>query len=100
MKPRKDIILVDGKKVVLPDSKSTFWVVVNKPRSVLTTMVDEKDRDTLLSIVPKVNTICYTHSSWLLLINFDLAILTGKRASIIARWSVRQGHNWSHDIDE
>ena len=54
VKPRKDIILVDGKKVVLPDSKSTFWVVVNKPRSVLTTMVDEKDRDTLLSIVPKV----------------------------------------------
>jgi 23S rRNA pseudouridine2605 synthase len=58
VKPRKDIILVDGKKVVLPDSKSTFWVVVNKPRSVLTTMVDEKDRDTLLSIVPKVYIIC------------------------------------------
>ena len=59
MKPRKDIILVDGKKVILPDSKSTFWVVVNKPRSVLTTMVDEKDRDTLLSIVPKVRNYNY-----------------------------------------
>ena len=55
--PRKDIILVDGKKVILPDSKSIFWVVVNKPRAVLTTMADEKDRDTLSSIVPKVTTI-------------------------------------------
>ena len=54
VKPRKDIILVDGKKVILPDSKSIFWVVVNKPRAVLTTMADEKDRDTLSSIVPKV----------------------------------------------
>ena len=53
MKPRQDIILVDGKKVVLPDAKSTFWVVVNKPKSILTTMEDDKDRDTLLSIVPK-----------------------------------------------
>ena len=54
VKPRKDIILVDGKKVILPDSKSTFWIVVNKPRAVLTTMAVDKDRDTLLSIVPKV----------------------------------------------
>lgn len=40
--------------MILPDSKSIFWVVVNKPRAVLTTMADEKDRDTLSSIVPKV----------------------------------------------
>ena len=51
--PRKDIILVDGKKVVLPDSKSTFWVIVNKPKGTLTTVEDEKNRDTLLDLVPK-----------------------------------------------
>jgi len=53
VKPRKDIIMVDGKKVVLPDAKATFWVVVNKPRSVLTTVTDDKDRETLLDLVPK-----------------------------------------------
>ena len=55
-----DILTNSNQKVILPDSKSTFWVVVNKPRSVLTTMVDEKDRDTLLSIVPKVRNIILT----------------------------------------
>ena len=50
---RTDKILVDGKKVSLPDVKSTFWVAVNKPKDLLTTMRDEKARDTVLSLVPK-----------------------------------------------
>eukprot|EP01032_Pedospumella_encystans_P016740 gene16740-19089_t len=50
---KTDKILVDGKKVALPDVKSTFWVAVNKPKDLLTTMRDEKDRDTVLSLVPK-----------------------------------------------
>jgi len=53
---KKDIILVDGKKLVLPDAKGTFWVVVNKPKSVLTTMDDDKkdkERRTVLDLVPK-----------------------------------------------
>ncbi len=50
---KTDKILVDGKKVALPDVKSIFWVAVNKPKDLLTTMRDEKDRETVLSLVPK-----------------------------------------------
>lgn len=53
---KKDMILVDGKKISLPDSKGTFWVMVNKPRAVLTTMDDDKkdkERRTLVDLVPK-----------------------------------------------
>ena len=54
--PKKDMISVDGKKVVLPDAKSTIWVMVNKPKAVLTTMDDDKkdkERRTLMDLVPK-----------------------------------------------
>jgi len=53
IKPGTDIITVDGKKVQLPDSKSIFWVAVNKPRDVLTTMDDDKSRETIVNIVPR-----------------------------------------------
>ena len=35
VKPRKDIILVDGKKIALPDTKELFWVMVHKPKDML-----------------------------------------------------------------
>lgn len=53
---KKDIILVDGKKLSLPDAKGTFWVMINKPKAVLTTMDDDKkdkERRTLVDLVPK-----------------------------------------------
>lgn len=53
VKARKDIILVDGKKINLPSSKDIFWVAVNKPKSVLSTIGDYKERDTIGDIVPK-----------------------------------------------
>ena len=53
MKPNKDIILVDGKKVSLPDSQSAYWVALNKPKATLTTMEDEKGRETILNLIPK-----------------------------------------------
>ena len=53
IKPGTDIITVDGKKIQLPDSKSIFWVAVNKPRDILTTMEDEKSRETIVNIVPR-----------------------------------------------
>ena len=57
--------------MVLPDAKSTFWVLVNKPRSVLTTMEDDKDRETLLDIVPKVS------GSFFLIVNtYSFALLS------------------------
>lgn len=53
VKPRKDIILVDGKKVVLPDSKDVFWIMLNKPKSIISTISDAKNRDTIASLFPK-----------------------------------------------
>lgn len=53
VRTRKDIILVDGQKLNLPDAKSILWVVLNKPRGLLTTMDDDKDRETIHTLIPK-----------------------------------------------
>eukprot|EP01041_Mallomonas_annulata_P007396 gene7396-15101_t len=54
VKPRKDLIIVDGKRIQVPDTKNTFWVILNKPKGVLCTMEDgEKDRETVSDLVPK-----------------------------------------------
>ena len=53
VRTRKDTVLVDGVKVSLPDAKSLLWVVVNKPRGILTTMDDDKDRETIHSLIPR-----------------------------------------------
>jgi 23S rRNA pseudouridine2605 synthase len=50
---KKDVIIVDGERITLPDAKSTYWVAVNKPKGVITSMSDDKDRETLSSLVPK-----------------------------------------------
>lgn len=50
---KTDIVAVDGNKIKLPDLKKTFWVVVNKPRNILATTSDEKDRETVMDLVPK-----------------------------------------------
>lgn len=53
VKPRVDIISVDGKRVTLPDSKSVFWVMLHKPKSVISSVEDDKDRDTVTNLVPR-----------------------------------------------
>ena len=50
---KKDIIMVNNKKVIVPDAKSTFWVAVHKPKDMLTTNSDDQDRDTIIDLVPK-----------------------------------------------
>ena len=50
---RTDLISVDGAKIQLPDAKKTFWVILHKPRNTLTTTSDEKERDTIMDLVPK-----------------------------------------------
>jgi 23S rRNA pseudouridine2605 synthase len=55
MKINQDVLTVDGKRVVVPDAKHTHWVAVNKPKSVLTTMRDELNRDTILNLVPQAS---------------------------------------------
>jgi len=52
---QKDVISVDGKKISVPDTKSTHWVVLHKPKALLTTMQDDLDRDTVLNLVPRAN---------------------------------------------
>lgn len=50
---KKDIIMVNNKKVVVPDAKATFWVALHKPKDMLTTSNDDQDRDTITDLVPK-----------------------------------------------
>jgi len=51
---KKDLIFVDGKKIVIPDVRDTFWIAFNKPKDVLTTMGDgELERQTILNFIPK-----------------------------------------------
>lgn len=50
---KKDVIVVDGERISLPDDKNTYWVAINKPKNVITSMDDDKDRETLSSLVPK-----------------------------------------------
>jgi 23S rRNA pseudouridine2605 synthase len=52
---RKDKITVDGKLLILPDESEIFWLALNKPRGVLTTMEDENGRETVLKYIPKAN---------------------------------------------
>ena len=53
VKTKIDIIAVDGVKLKLPDPKKVCWVLVNKPRGILTTTSDDKDRETVMDIVPQ-----------------------------------------------
>lgn len=55
MDARRDVLTVDGKRVALPDCRHIHWIMINKPKSYLTTMRDEHNRDTVLSIIPKAN---------------------------------------------
>lgn len=53
VKPRKDIIIVDGLKLQLPDPSSIYWLIYYKPRDVLSTLSDSKDRATISNSIPK-----------------------------------------------
>eukprot|EP01035_Chromulina_nebulosa_P019373 gene19373-25240_t len=50
---RKDIIIVDGKRITLPDSKETYWIVLHKPRDTISTISDSSNRNTISSLIPK-----------------------------------------------
>lgn len=53
--PSKDVINVDGKRVMntTPEQRKIFWIVMNKPRNTLTTTVDDKERDTVIDLIPQ-----------------------------------------------
>eukprot|EP01039_Chlorochromonas_danica_P007058 gene7058-7805_t len=52
---RKDTVTVDGQPVALPLETEVHWVAINKPKGLLTTMSDDKSRDTIISLIPKAH---------------------------------------------
>jgi 23S rRNA pseudouridine2605 synthase len=48
--PAKDVIKVDGKRVVFDVEK--VYIMLNKPMGVVTTNVDEFDRKTVRDLIP------------------------------------------------
>ena len=55
MNPKKDKLIVDGKLVFQPKREEIHWVMLNKPRGTLTTVSDDKNRETVLKYIPKAN---------------------------------------------
>lgn len=48
--PRKDEVIVDGKRMAEPESKKVY-ILFNKPRNVITTSHDELDRQQILDFI-------------------------------------------------
>lgn len=48
--PRKDEVIVDGKRMAEPESKKVY-ILFNKPRNVITTSHDERDRQQILDFI-------------------------------------------------
>ncbi len=55
MNARQDKLFVDGKLVTIPTPSNIFWIALNKPKDVLSTLEDDKSRETILSFLPKAN---------------------------------------------
>ena len=55
MNSKHDSLTVDGKRVSLPDTRHVHWIMLHKPKSLLTTMKDEQNRETVLSIIPQAS---------------------------------------------
>lgn len=55
--PRKDTVTVSGKKVVF--SKSTYYIMLHKPRGFITTMEDERGRKCVAQLVEDVGARVY-----------------------------------------
>jgi 16S rRNA U516 pseudouridylate synthase RsuA-like enzyme len=48
--PRKDEVIVDGKRMAEPENKKVY-ILFNKPRNVITTSHDERDRQQILDFI-------------------------------------------------
>ncbi|NTW53747.1 MAG: rRNA pseudouridine synthase [Chlorobaculum sp.] len=48
--PRKDEVIVDGKRMAQPEHKKVY-ILFNKPRNVITTSHDERDRQQILDFI-------------------------------------------------
>jgi ribosomal 50S subunit-recycling heat shock protein len=52
VKPASDKICVDGKRVVVRTANELYWIMVNKPKGVITSFDDERDRKSVADLVP------------------------------------------------
>lgn len=50
---RHDVIMVNGEKIRVVEADDKYWIIVHKPRNVLTTMNDDRNRDTIVDLVPQ-----------------------------------------------
>lgn len=48
--PERDIVIYKGKRILPPDREKTY-ILLNKPRGIVTTLSDEKGRPTVLSLL-------------------------------------------------
>ncbi|MBR1529046.1 MAG: rRNA pseudouridine synthase [Oscillospiraceae bacterium] len=55
----KDIITVDGEKVVMPRKKNFRYIMLNKPRGYVTTVSDELDRRCVMDLLEDVEERVY-----------------------------------------
>ena len=55
--PDKDLITIDGKPLVAKDN--AVYIMLNKPRGYLTTVSDDRDRNTVMELVGDVGTRVY-----------------------------------------
>jgi len=51
--PRRDVLHLDGQRVATRRPQEIKWVMLNKPKGILTTMNDEKGRRCVADLVPR-----------------------------------------------
>lgn len=56
--PEHDVVIYKGRKILPPKREKTY-VLLNKPRGIVTTLSDEKGRPTVLSLLNGLNTRVY-----------------------------------------
>ena len=56
--PERDVVIYKGKRVLLPKKDKTY-VLLNKPRGIVTTLSDEKGRPTVISLLRGLGTRVY-----------------------------------------
>ena len=56
--PKHDVIIYKGRKILPPKRQKTY-ILLNKPRGIVTTLSDEKGRPTVLSLLDGLNVRVY-----------------------------------------
>ncbi len=57
--PAKDVIVVDGERLMIPKKQEFVYIMLNKPRGYVTTSSDELGRKTVMDLLSGVNERIY-----------------------------------------